>query len=878
MTFNETRYQEDFVKKHLRAKTLPDDLLERYAVQLPIEASELTSHLRAVRAYWNKKSTSPTPVGKVCMMCRSADEELRKKHGAVLETPEFWRKKAAEHQTASAEAIAELARQLKESFSPLGVVTASLVERYARPLSLGRTEANAAVAEAGLTVTAPVAVPDGPPIGQFSTLVDAMGQVPTRSVPALVHKDLTRFGIVERFSCPDDPALRLDAVAVDQRLKELDRSAVGTRNNAIVSALRTLNAAAKRGVELRDIALYHLVYTVEDSLDLPVTTVAQQLEKTGLVRRDSAVLALSLRERTNRAGAGAASKVTELLGQGRLNEARQALFAVPAQSPDKVAANEAVAEAERRLADLLSRARKALAAQDEATAAALLREASTVSVEDAAPHLEALPPAPPAALQVVAEGAEVRLFWQPATGHDETTTYVVTRQEGRVPADEYDGTAVYRGSNPRCRDEAPPVARPVHYAVRARSDNGIPSRPANAEITVLPPISGLATVVGPSEVGVRWQLHPGAETSSVGRRVGESMAPVPTAGRACTLAGLPEGQAQYLEIRALYRSPDGHLLPSAPHSVTVTPRAEARPVTDLVVRLLPDASALRVRAQWTPVDNSEVSIRRGAEPPPWRPGEWVTPDRLASWGQEVDGRRETSRERVHVDATIPPGLHYFVALSSGGTGTVVGAEASIATTDPISNLRATPFADYATLAWEWPQTAQLAEVSWCCGEESGDRTVGMAEYHSQGVRVPLGPSPTTVEVRALVKVSGRTYTSAPVTERLDAVADGEVAYHLSTSFGVGRFKSRSRRVSFQADQGCSAVRVALVASPGAVMPTKPDRGEVVLEEVLDLKPGAPAEFTFEMPRHIRTPRWVRCFVLGGRGRLLDPPISEMKES
>jgi hypothetical protein len=92
---------------------------------------------------------------------------------------------------------------------------------------------------------------------------------------------------------------------------------------------------------------------------------------------------------------------------------------------------------------------------------------------------------------------------------------------------------------------------------------------------------------------------------------------------------------------------------------------------------------------------------------------------------------------------------------------------------------------------------------------------------------------------------------------------------------VGSLRGRSKRVVFTADQGCADVRVRMVASPGRVLPTRPSDGETVLDTTLTLRPGVPEERKVSVPRKTI---WVRCFVVAGQARLIDPPITSLKES
>jgi hypothetical protein len=71
----------------------------------------------------------------------------------------------------------------------------------------------------------------------------------------------------------------------------------------------------------------------------------------------------------------------------------------------------------------------------------------------------------------------------------------------------------------------------------------------------------------------------------------------------------------------------------------------------------------------------------------------------------------------------------------------------------------------------------------------------------------------------------------------------------------------------------------MIAVPGSVMPTKPSEGVVVFETTLTLAPGIPAEQRAQIPKAINTrkPFWMRCFITGGPGRLLHPPVGDLKE-
>jgi len=55
-----------------------------------------------------------------------------------------------------------------------------------------------------------------------------------------------------------------------------------------------------------------------------------------------------------------------------------------------------------------------------------------------------------------------------------------------------------------------------------------------------------------------------------------------------------------------------------------------------------------------------------------------------------------------------------------------------------------------------------------------------------------------------------------------------------------------------------------------------DWSRAELETALDLAPGVPVEHRVSLPKLAR-PYWVRCFIVGGPGRLIDPPYKNLKE-
>jgi hypothetical protein len=314
-----------------------------------------------------------------------------------------------------------------------------------------------------------------------------------------------------------------------------------------------------------------------------------------------------------------------------------------------------------------------------------------------------------------------------------------------------------------------------------------------------------------------------------------------------------------------------------PEHIGATPRAEARPISTLRARPVGADGTIRVRVTWLPVDNSDVRIVRTDREPAFAIGTNVSEEDMAGAGTEVTGTLIPGGREVGFETELPPGVHRLVPFSIGGTGIVIGKPTMVAVTDPVGHLSVTPFADHATVAWEWPRSAQVAEVSWRAGGEEDVVLVDRGQYRSAGgVKIPLGRGPCEIEVRAVITVGKTSFTSPPVSAKVDQAAEAAIRYQVSGFVpSAGLLRTRTKKVVFTADRACADVRVRMVASPGRVLPTSPSDGEAVLDTVLTLRPGVPEERRVSVPRKTR---WVRCFVITGQARLVDPPITSLKES
>jgi hypothetical protein len=878
MQFDEKKY-EQFLILHRRNKTNPEDLIERYGITLPASDAEVKAQVKAVREYWNKIGLGNSRAAAVAKWCRTQDEELRKQPGADVESATWWQRQQSERDAAAEASIQAVSDELRQTYGRLGVVTRGKLDKFAASARLTTSQAELAAQRVGLTVVGEnVTLPDTAPLAGFRNLEQDMAECKAATIADLVHPGSGPFRIVVRYECLKDGSKRLDADAVEAQTTEVEKRGVSGADNARVRALRILRKAQRDGVDLRDVALYHLTAIAQDA---PTSTSAKStLERAGVESKDAATIAVLLEERAKAASVSGLDKVANLLDSGQLREAAAAAQTVSGD-PAMVAEAQQLVQAQRQLLEqLLAQARTARQVPDEALAEKLLKDVAQVSAEDAATELAMLPLAAPVQLRAVGDGAQVKLFWQRGPGQDQATVYAVCRTPGRVPTAPTDGVQVYRGPGDSCADPGAPVARPVRYGVFALGDRRPPSRPDTAEeVTLLPPVSQLKAEVDTATIALSWSAHPDAVVRVTRAAPGADPVPVPATGNGCQLSGLPEGKPQHFEAVAVYRGPGGAELCSLPEQITATPRAQAEPIPKLRARAFESGGVVRVRVTWPRIDNSDVKIIRSDTEPAWPFGTMVTAEQMARAGDELTGRAVTSGAETGFETDLPAGVHYLLPLSVGGTGIAVGRTATVAVTDPVTHLTATPFSDYATVSWAWPSTAHLAEVTWELDGEVDVFLMSLADYRSQGgARVPLGTGPCKVEVRAVIMAGGKRHAAPSASITVDKVVALPVRYQVSGLPAVGPFGGRAKKVVFTSEQACAGVRVRMVAFPGRVLPTKATDGVPVLEAMLTLAPGVPAEHKVSIPKSVKRPFWVRCFVVEGHARLIDPPIGSLKEA
>jgi hypothetical protein len=880
MPFDRKKYDAEYLRKQNAKRGLPDDLVERYAVDLSASEAEVAQQVQAVRAYWN--SVKPgTRFADVVGICRSEDERLKAEHGEQMLQKAWWTKRIQQKQESAAKNVGKIVDQLKSAHGQLGVVTQVSIDAVAAANGVASKQVSAAAQEAGLQVVGSRFLPEPPLKGKrFDTLEIKLQTCGARTIPGLLHPEAGEFRILDGFKSVADENLRLDLPIVKERFDAAQKTGVSVSNDAKRDALQILKTAAEEQSDLPQLALAHLVDLARARASQGPSAVLDELTSLSVERSDAAVIAALLAEERVSSGAASKAQVDRLLAEGRLAEARQLAQAIPDESKEQRAgAIKEVEDARARLDSLMAEIRAAVSAGDEVRAASLVGEASRISVDDADELLASVPLAPVEGLRLVGEVEEVKLIWRPNTGHREGTTYVVTRSEAGAPSSPAEGQKVARTAEVTAVDPHSLVARSTHYSVFATAPRRPSSRAESASITMLPPVSNARADVGASDVTVHWSTHPACTGVEVHRtEPGKSPVKLESEHNSFRLTGLAEGVPVHVEIAAVYRTSNGEVLRSSVTHVDATPRSAAKPLDRLRARPVNTSGEVRVRVSWTPIDHSEVRIRRSSSPAPWLPGTWITQEDLTHHGVELTGLRTTGPSEVSIEADLHPGIHHLVAVSIGGTGIVVGASTVVGVTHPVRHPVATVFGTYATVSWEWPDSAQIAEVHWQVDDEQDVYEITRAKYKADGgARVQLGRSACKAEIRAMIHTEAGSFASPSVKLMIDESEDADVRYRVASSPGIGGFGGRSKKVTFLSEHGCSDVQVRMVASPGPVMPTSAEDKFVLLDTRLELGPGKPAEYKVNVPKAISRPYWVRCFVVGGNARLLDPPITELKE-
>lgn len=888
--FDPKDYEATVVKPLRRwtGRELPDDLVSRYAVDLGMSDADLTQRLAEVRSHWNKSAQSTGKSATTQNLCKAflrADEELKRVHGAELNKISWWR----QHQQARAGSrqgeIDELAQTLRTSFGELGLIAAGQLEATMRATfaALAPDEAAQALAKAGVAVRTPTELPKSSGLQHtvYRTLRDRLADAQVATIAQLLHGEITSFEILESFCCAPAQPEGITAQAVKTATERENKRA---GNQAAREVLGILSRAAKDGIDLRELTLFHLLDTVREhhGNGAPPSALLKQLQQTGLDPAQARQTVFSVLNETASSPVTGLGAVTELLEAGRLIAAQQALATI-ANPGDAVAAKEQVQRHAEQVRQLRDGAYESLRTGNEADAQHQLRQASALATDDEnlAAELRRIPPPPVLEVSAQPEGVGVRVSWRAAAIHDEDARYRVVRREGRVPADPGDGAVVGEQRGTVLVDSKAPAGQLVGYAVFAATEGGVWSRPAGKVIEVLPPVHNVQLTAHENVVEGRWQVHPDVLAVEVRRGSDATAAVVRTASKtAFRDPDVAEGADHIYTLVARYRRSDGTEARSAAVLARTTSRGQVQPVSALTLSAVPVEQGSRIAIKWRQPASAEVTVRRASAPCSWEFGAVVPPANVAGYGEEVSGYPAEDGEWRSLTADVPAGHFWYVPFTVGPSGAVCGQEAQLGIALPVTGLRHQRLGPEVVLAWSWPEQAGMAEVRWRTPTDSGRYRLTRQQYQDAGgCRIRSGAGRVDVQVRSVVASEGGDCLSAAaelIVPDLPPSVRYTVAMVRRPLIGGGTV-----RVRLSANQSVGRAVVLVVVAQGLVMPRRPTDGQVVLRSQQDLVPDHEVELAAELPR-LRKPYWVRCFLEGSGGhaatQLIDPPTKQLKVS
>ncbi|NUJ99653.1 hypothetical protein [Streptomyces lunaelactis] len=883
--FNPREYEEKVIRPlGSQSLRLPDDLT-RYAIDLASMTTnqQVADQVAAVRAFWNQNSESLS-LGKIYRSLLREDEQLQK--AGQVDSLQWWRK-MAESQAAERECdVGELDRALQHDYGDLGLITPGQVEAMQAAFPrLSPAEVADAVSRAGLSQASPIDLPrsSGLQGAVYANLRQQLEEAGLVSVIELVHEGITQFHLLTEFRTepPSEGGLSIEAVvAAKQRLNS--RSG----NEAAREAMGTLASGASRGLDLHQLAVFHLLEEARAHVQsASPRTLFKLLQQRKLHPDDARQAVVSLLAEVGRSPPqGGLLRVRLLLDTGELAAARQALGSVTAAEDADIARSLVEVQAER-VRELAARARQALrsarpGAEDDARRA--LEEALTLAGDDRelAAELGRVPLPPPLAVTAQQAGTDVRVAWRADASHEEGTQYRVVRHAERPATDPADGTVVIETKATVALDTEVPPAQPVGYTVFASADGTIWSRPATTTIdAVLPPVHDVRTQVGQGIVEAQWDVHRDAVSVEVRRVLDEgpptaSDLPVATSKiHSFRATGLPEEGEFLFALTAQYRAPGGSVMSAQPVLVRAVARPTVRALSALRVRPVPNQTRPCVDITWREVPGTQVVIRRASATCPWEFGAKIPAPLISGWGVEVQGDQHIVGQWCTLTAEVPVGCIRYVPFSFDGPDSAVrGAEVVLGIVPPITGLTAQRFGGDVLLSWQWPQGAGLVEVDWSGFEESQRRLTRQQYEVAGGCWIRCSYSGVSVRVIAIQYDQGNESCSEPVS--LDVPAP-----RTPVRYQVDRPKWRGVvRIRLSAEQAAPQFTLLVVVAPGQVMPRSPQDGQVVLRQTVTLRPDEVLELVSHLPR-LRRPFWIRCFPEPASAvRLVDPPIAQMKVS
>jgi hypothetical protein len=343
--------------------------------------------------------------------------------------------------------------------------------------------------------------------------------------------------------------------------------------------------------------------------------------------------------------------------------------------------------------------------------------------------------------------------------------------------------------------------------------------------------------------------------------------------------GLEPGISYWYTLTAVYRDRTGRERIAEPVVVPVNAQQKVTPIGSLRTELMPSdgESPPVVRISWRAAASDEVRIRHARTACPWPFGTSVAASDVISYGVEVRGERVVRDGRVELTGELPWGQIFLTPFVVNGDSAVVGQDVNLGLTTPISVVSFERHGPELFLSWAWPDRASAAEVRWNGPNGTGRRRVTRGERARDDgwLRIPVGDAPVAVDLRA-VEIGPPEVISNPRVIHV-AAADSELWYDIAWKPVLPGMTPRVCDVRVGAPDGLHQVTVVAVAKGGVARPANASDGEEVGRAKVTVSGDHPAVFQVNVPRDIRKPYWLCCFVVDNDHQvMIDPPIKQMK--
>lgn len=850
--------------------------------------TDLSTHLKSVQMCLNGDRTP------VANLVNQMLQTMRSKLTDRCATAAFWAELAAAAQRAGERQLTDFASTIHQQ-EPLGVITAERLRAQAAASGVSGTVTDAALTAAataaGLNVCAEFEIPQvdaatPSPLkrdldASFRSLVDVVALHEKGVVPSDIR-------VIDEFSAAMRDGARRPLVLAD--VTSSQKYATTLSDAATESAKKTLSAIAGKctnDTDLRSLVLRWFVDLADDLVrkqGLMSLSALQRLTERSLADLDARRILAQLSG--TKAGPDL-GQVQEKIAAGDLTGARLLYNALtdgqPAgdQSDLMKAVTAALDTAIAQKNAAMDAYAVALRQRDPTRAGQALRDAMAIDREDAAlaPLLEQLPPEPPVGLRAEFSSRDnsVLLTWR--SHLNDSAQFVVVRGAGGAPANPDAGHVVGRGiTRQSATDTAPPIAKPLGYAVYASTTGTNFSDPATATITVLPPPTQVETSVTATEATVFWRLPP--EASAVraelidadgARRVLE------TAGNRAHISGLQLGRRYTVALTAFYMV-SGRRTPSATVTTDITPRGTAAAVSDYAVSSvgLPNGK-VGLRGSWTAVPGYPVDIWSLPIDTRLPIGATVTQDDLAELGgTRLLGTLHDSGTRHFMESHAINDVRLLVPITWDARTGLVGLGVAAGSAPPVTNVEAVRYGSELAVSWHWPHGDYDMDVAWSGPHiAGGHRRTNRLDYDARsGFRIVHAGGVTEVFVTTVAVGGGSEYVGATAAIHIDAAA-ATLEYTLKLPRGL--FGGRTAVARLTTNDGfVGTAEIVAVLTPGNYMPARPDSGHEIARYTLDFAAGPVQQVEIPVPK-IKSPYWLRLFpVAEGGFALADPPSASMK--